>query len=30
MKANQYQAIKHYILTSEYPKWMKTAEEKSK
>ncbi len=30
MEANQYQAIKHYILISEYPKWMKTAREKSK
>ena len=30
MKANQYQVIKHYLLTSEYLKWMKTAEKKAK
>ena len=30
MEANQYQAIKHFVSTSEYPKWIKTAGEKSK
>ncbi len=30
MEANQYQAIKHYLTTSEYLKWIKTEGEKSK
>ena len=30
MEANQYQAIKQYLLTLEYPRWTKTAGEKTK
>ena len=30
MEANQYQAIKQYLSTLEYPRWTKTAGEKSK
>ena len=30
MEVNQYQVIKNYILISDYSKWIKTAEEKSK
>ncbi len=30
MEVNQYQAIRHYLLTSEYPRWTKIAGKKSK